>query len=205
MVRLCVSFLYLRQSSLWLLSLKTCQSVTLWRCHQSRWWTAVRSGWCKQTFPSLQQSDRVNRPCTIRTPPTGKVQAYTTACTDKQMFCFSPLIRPSPASAAALRISPCHSRQPSIISDASAADGDRSSTPSDINSPRHRTHSLCNVRAAWHPRPSNQPSQLVFISTFTLLKYSVPALLISMASGARLVLMIVNVDKSKDTVRTCEN
>ncbi|XP_067288375.1 kazrin, periplakin interacting protein b isoform X2 [Pseudorasbora parva] len=45
---------------------------------------------------------------------------------------------------AALRISPCHSRQPSIISDASAADGDRSSTPSDINSPRHRTHSLCN-------------------------------------------------------------
>ncbi|XP_051967303.1 kazrin-like isoform X1 [Xyrauchen texanus] len=45
---------------------------------------------------------------------------------------------------AALRISPCHSRQPSIISDASAAEGDRSSTPSDINSPRHRTHSLCN-------------------------------------------------------------
>ncbi|XP_068598495.1 kazrin, periplakin interacting protein b [Brachionichthys hirsutus] len=45
---------------------------------------------------------------------------------------------------AMVRISPCHSRQPSIISDASAADGDRSSTPSDINSPRHRTHSLCN-------------------------------------------------------------
>ncbi|XP_066528060.1 kazrin, periplakin interacting protein b isoform X2 [Hoplias malabaricus] len=45
---------------------------------------------------------------------------------------------------AALRISPCHSRQPSVLSDASAADGDRSSTPSDINSPRHRTHSLCN-------------------------------------------------------------
>ncbi|KAM4704510.1 kazrin isoform 2-T2 [Rhinophrynus dorsalis] len=44
----------------------------------------------------------------------------------------------------AVRISPCHSRQPSIISDASAAEGDRSSTPSDINSPRHRTHSLCN-------------------------------------------------------------
>ncbi|XP_076863454.1 kazrin, periplakin interacting protein b isoform X5 [Brachyhypopomus gauderio] len=53
----------------------------------------------------------------------------------------------------ALRISPCHSRQPSVLSDASAADGDRSSTPSDMNSPRHRTHSLCNVRAAWHPRP----------------------------------------------------
>ncbi|XP_019911193.2 kazrin, periplakin interacting protein b isoform X3 [Esox lucius] len=45
---------------------------------------------------------------------------------------------------AVIRVSPCHSRQPSIISDASAADGDRSSTPSDINSPRHRTHSLCN-------------------------------------------------------------
>ncbi|XP_035376207.1 kazrin, periplakin interacting protein b isoform X4 [Electrophorus electricus] len=44
----------------------------------------------------------------------------------------------------ALRISPCHSRQPSVLSDASVADGDRSSTPSDMNSPRHRTHSLCN-------------------------------------------------------------
>ncbi|XP_044067204.1 kazrin, periplakin interacting protein b isoform X7 [Siniperca chuatsi] len=54
---------------------------------------------------------------------------------------------------AVVRISPCHSHQPSVISDASAADGDRSSTPSDINSPRHRTHSLCNVRAAWPPRP----------------------------------------------------
>uniref|UniRef100_A0A8C6Y2H3 Kazrin, periplakin interacting protein n=1 Tax=Naja naja TaxID=35670 RepID=A0A8C6Y2H3_NAJNA len=32
-----------------------------------------------------------------------------------------------------VRVSPCHSRQPSIISDASAAEGDRSSTPSDIN------------------------------------------------------------------------
>ncbi|XP_030639610.1 kazrin-A isoform X2 [Chanos chanos] len=59
---------------------------------------------------------------------------------------------------AALRISPCHSRQPSIISDASAMDGDRSSTPSDINSPRHRTHSLCNVRSARGPPPSNHPS-----------------------------------------------
>lgn len=48
----------------------------------------------------------------------------------------------------AVRVSPCHSRQPSVISDASAAEGDRSSTPSDINSPRHRTHSLCNVRPA---------------------------------------------------------
>ncbi|XP_034064993.1 kazrin-A isoform X3 [Gymnodraco acuticeps] len=45
---------------------------------------------------------------------------------------------------AAVRVSPCHSRHSSIISDASALEGDRSSTPSDINSPRHRTHSLCN-------------------------------------------------------------
>ncbi|XP_031423777.1 kazrin [Clupea harengus] len=58
---------------------------------------------------------------------------------------------------AALRVSPCHSRQPSVISDASVADGDRSSTPSDMNSPRHRTHSLCNVRAARPPRPSLYP------------------------------------------------
>lgn len=61
---------------------------------------------------------------------------------------------------AVVRISPCHSRQPSVISEASAADGDRSSTPSDINSPRHRTHSLCNVRAAWPPRPSNHTSAI---------------------------------------------
>ncbi|XP_028920687.1 kazrin isoform X1 [Ornithorhynchus anatinus] len=51
---------------------------------------------------------------------------------------------PHSADRQAVRVSPCHSRQPSIISDASAAEGDRSSTPSDINSPRHRTHSLCN-------------------------------------------------------------
>uniref|UniRef100_A0A8C8WRQ2 Kazrin N-terminal domain-containing protein n=1 Tax=Panthera leo TaxID=9689 RepID=A0A8C8WRQ2_PANLE len=51
---------------------------------------------------------------------------------------------PHPADRQAVRVSPCHSRQPSVISDASAAEGDRSSTPSDINSPRHRTHSLCN-------------------------------------------------------------
>uniref|UniRef100_A0A671PNT0 Kazrin, periplakin interacting protein a n=1 Tax=Sinocyclocheilus anshuiensis TaxID=1608454 RepID=A0A671PNT0_9TELE len=37
---------------------------------------------------------------------------------------------------------PCHSKQPSVISDASLMEGERSSTPSD--SPRHRTHSLCN-------------------------------------------------------------
>uniref|UniRef100_A0A3B3CSW0 Kazrin, periplakin interacting protein b n=1 Tax=Oryzias melastigma TaxID=30732 RepID=A0A3B3CSW0_ORYME len=64
---------------------------------------------------------------------------------------------------AVVRISPCHSRQPSVISDASAADGDRSSTPSDINSPRHRTHSLCNVRAAGPPPPSN-PTSTIFSS-----------------------------------------
>uniref|UniRef100_A0A3Q3B4C6 Kazrin, periplakin interacting protein a n=1 Tax=Kryptolebias marmoratus TaxID=37003 RepID=A0A3Q3B4C6_KRYMA len=54
---------------------------------------------------------------------------------------------PTDRQVAAVRVSPCHSRQPSIISDASAMEGDRSSTPSDINSPRHRTHSLCNVRS----------------------------------------------------------
>ncbi|XP_062889159.1 kazrin-like isoform X2 [Mobula hypostoma] len=43
-----------------------------------------------------------------------------------------------------VRVSPCHSRQPSTVSDASVLEGERSSTPSDINSPRHRTHSLCN-------------------------------------------------------------
>ncbi|XP_055515058.1 kazrin-like isoform X2 [Leucoraja erinacea] len=43
-----------------------------------------------------------------------------------------------------VRVSPCHSRQPSTVSDASLLEGERSSTPSDINSPRHRTHSLCN-------------------------------------------------------------
>ncbi|XP_058640137.1 kazrin-A isoform X2 [Onychostoma macrolepis] len=45
-------------------------------------------------------------------------------------------------SSASARISPCHSKQPSVISDASVMEGERSSTPSD--SPRHRTHSLCN-------------------------------------------------------------
>uniref|UniRef100_A0A8C6SI85 Kazrin, periplakin interacting protein n=1 Tax=Neogobius melanostomus TaxID=47308 RepID=A0A8C6SI85_9GOBI len=45
---------------------------------------------------------------------------------------------------AAVRLSPCHSRQPPSPSDASAMDADRSSTPTDLNSPRHRTHSLCN-------------------------------------------------------------
>ncbi|KAI5095117.1 kazrin-A isoform X1 [Silurus meridionalis] len=43
-----------------------------------------------------------------------------------------------------LRLSPCHSRQQSMMSDASALEGERSSTPSELNSPRHRTHSLCN-------------------------------------------------------------
>ncbi|XP_009287872.1 PREDICTED: kazrin [Aptenodytes forsteri] len=57
---------------------------------------------------------------------------------------FFPPPPPPRIRAQAVRVSPCHSRQPSIISDASAAEGDRSSTPSDINSPRHRTHSLCN-------------------------------------------------------------
>nr|XP_033698876.1 kazrin isoform X4 [Tursiops truncatus] len=65
---------------------------------------------------------------------------------------------PHPGDRQAVRVSPCHSRQPSVISDASAAEGDRSSTPSDINSPRHRTHSLCNVRpAAAGPGPWAPP------------------------------------------------
>ncbi|XP_075898500.1 kazrin-A isoform X1 [Nelusetta ayraudi] len=51
---------------------------------------------------------------------------------------------PADRQVAAVRVSPGHSRQPSVISDASALEGERSSTPSDINSPRHRTHSLCN-------------------------------------------------------------
>lgn len=74
---------------------------------------------------------------------------------EKQAFFFYSF--PSrPVLVAAVRVSPCHSRQPSIISDASALEGDRSSTPSDINSPRHRTHSLCNVRPAHHcTLPSN--------------------------------------------------
>ncbi|XP_073723886.1 kazrin-A isoform X3 [Misgurnus anguillicaudatus] len=45
-------------------------------------------------------------------------------------------------SSAAARVSPCHSKQPSVISEASMMEGERCSTPSD--SPRHRTHSLCN-------------------------------------------------------------
>nr|XP_051697501.1 kazrin isoform X2 [Oryctolagus cuniculus] len=62
---------------------------------------------------------------------------------------------PHPADRQAVRVSPCHSRQPSVISDASAAEGDRSSTPSDINSPRHRTHSLWRQS---RPR-SEEPAQ----------------------------------------------
>lgn len=74
------------------------------------------------------------------------------------LFFFSFFFFPSPpVVVAAVRVSPCHSRQPSIISDASALEGDRSSTPSDINSPRHRTHSLCNVRAALPLCPLRSP------------------------------------------------
>lgn len=62
-------------------------------------------------------------------------------------------------------MSPCHSRQPSIISDASAAEGDRSSTPSDINSPRHRTHSLCNVSPRGQPGAAGCPRCVPAVST----------------------------------------
>uniref|UniRef100_A0A3Q1I164 Kazrin, periplakin interacting protein a n=1 Tax=Acanthochromis polyacanthus TaxID=80966 RepID=A0A3Q1I164_9TELE len=81
----------------------------------------------------------------------------TAAIRQSQQTLYVHTGHPADRQVAAVRVSPCHSRQPSIISDASAVEGDRSSTPSDINSPRHRTHSLCNVRAAHHRTPqSNQ-------------------------------------------------
>uniref|UniRef100_A0A8C2HFB3 Kazrin, periplakin interacting protein a n=1 Tax=Cyprinus carpio TaxID=7962 RepID=A0A8C2HFB3_CYPCA len=65
---------------------------------------------------------------------------------DRQVLKASPCVCDadgiSMMSSAAARISPCHSKQPSVISDASVMEGERSSTPSD--SPRHRTNSLCN-------------------------------------------------------------
>ncbi len=185
---LCVLFLYTRQSSLWPPSIKTCQSVTLWRCHRSRWWTAIRSGWCKQTFPSLQQSDRVNRPCTIHTPRTGKVTAYTTACSDTPNVFFSSLTRLPPVTAAALRISPCHlppalhhlwrlgcRRRPLIHPERHQLAPPQDSLPLQCKSclaPPDQVISLPNL----------------FLFPPSLLKYSVPALLISMASGARFCL-----------------
>ncbi|XP_037628357.1 kazrin-A isoform X5 [Sebastes umbrosus] len=68
----------------------------------------------------------------------------TAAIRQSQQTLYVHTGHPTDRQVAAVRVSPCHSRQPSIISDASAQEGDRSSTPSDINSPRHRTHSLCN-------------------------------------------------------------
>ncbi|XP_061690900.1 kazrin-A isoform X2 [Syngnathoides biaculeatus] len=68
----------------------------------------------------------------------------TAAIRQSQQTLYVHTGHPTDRQVAAVRVSPCHSRQPSIISDASAVEGDRSSTPSDINSPRHRTHSLCN-------------------------------------------------------------
>uniref|UniRef100_A0A3Q3G379 Kazrin, periplakin interacting protein a n=1 Tax=Labrus bergylta TaxID=56723 RepID=A0A3Q3G379_9LABR len=68
----------------------------------------------------------------------------TAAIRQSQQTLYVHTGHPTDRQVAAVRVSPCHSRQPSIISDASAMEGDRSSTPSDINSPRHRTHSLCN-------------------------------------------------------------
>ncbi|XP_029911181.1 kazrin-A isoform X1 [Myripristis murdjan] len=68
----------------------------------------------------------------------------TAAIRQSQQTLYVHTGHPTDRQVAAVRVSPCHSRQPSIISDASAIEGDRSSTPSDINSPRHRTHSLCN-------------------------------------------------------------
>ncbi|XP_068453247.1 kazrin-like isoform X1 [Clinocottus analis] len=68
----------------------------------------------------------------------------TAAIRQSQQTLYVHTGHPTDRQVAAVRLSPCHSRQPSNISDASALEGDRSSTPSDINSPRHRTHSLCN-------------------------------------------------------------
>ncbi|XP_056129995.1 kazrin-A isoform X1 [Lampris incognitus] len=68
----------------------------------------------------------------------------TAAIRQSQQTLYVHTGHPTDRQVAAVRVSPGHSRQPSVISDASALEGDRSSTPSDINSPRHRTHSLCN-------------------------------------------------------------
>uniref|UniRef100_A0A3P8V4R8 Kazrin, periplakin interacting protein a n=1 Tax=Cynoglossus semilaevis TaxID=244447 RepID=A0A3P8V4R8_CYNSE len=84
----------------------------------------------------------------------------TAAIRQSQQTLYVHAGHPTDRQVAAVRVSPCHSRQPSIISDASAVEGDRSSTPSDINSPRHRTHSLCNVRAAHHCPPSQSLEDL---------------------------------------------
>ncbi|XP_038387866.1 kazrin isoform X3 [Canis lupus familiaris] len=74
---------------------------------------------------------------------------------------------PHPADRQAVRVSPCHSRQPSVISDASAAEGDRSSTPSDINSPRHRTHSLWRQSRPSTEEPA-QPHCTAQVALFSL-------------------------------------
>ncbi|XP_055021590.1 kazrin-A [Boleophthalmus pectinirostris] len=68
----------------------------------------------------------------------------TAAIRQSQQTLYVHTGHPSDRQVAAVRVSPCHSRQPSAPSDASAMEADRSSTPSDLNSPRHRTHSLCN-------------------------------------------------------------
>lgn len=176
-------FVCLRQSSLSPPWLKTYRSGTHWPCLRSPWWTVVRSGWCRPTFHSRLPSVKANRPCTTVTPLRDRVGAlsalplsFLTAWCCFDIILTEGFLEVSHGNcghfscghfacvvhSAVVRISPCHSRQPSVISDASAADGDRSSTPSDINSPRHRTHSLCNVRAAWPPRPSNGTSTLSY-------------------------------------------
>lgn len=185
-----------RRSSLWPRWPKTCRSATRWPCPRSPWWTAARSGWCRPTCLWPPPSVRASRPSTTDTRPTGRVRLFcsqSSCCLVLLVLCrltgdflevdlltrfgrFNVCVLPP----AVVRISPCHSRQPSVISDASAADGDRSSTPSDINSPRHRTHSLCNVRAAW-PGPSLTPPRLVYqnLSPLCLLE-SVPLLGVSL-------------------------
>lgn len=68
----------------------------------------------------------------------------TAAIRQSQQTLYVHTGHPTDRQVAAVRLSPCHSRQPPASSDASAMDADRSSTPTDLNSPRHRTHSLCN-------------------------------------------------------------
>ena len=116
--------------------------------------TTDRQG--RSSSPLGLSGSKLLRCCTYRadTLTEGSLEVSHTNCRTLSI-CVCVCVGGGGGVAAVLRISPCHSRQPSVISDASAADGDRSSTPSDINSPRHRTHSLCNVRAAWPPWASN--------------------------------------------------
>ncbi|XP_059378661.1 kazrin-A-like isoform X2 [Carassius carassius] len=79
-------------------------------------------------------------------PLTAAIRQNLYHSMDRQVLKASPCVCDadgiSVMSSAAARISPCHSKQMSVSSDASVTEGERSSTPS--SSPRHRTNSLCN-------------------------------------------------------------